>query len=157
MHRTKTNYVPEEIVTPDEAQESLQATINLLQPIRDHRQMKSEREWRKEKQKLRLLEEKAAQKTAELATRTQQYHQEKQALATRHQQQSISQRILNDWLNQEKALLLSVETAQSELYALQQQCQQQQSAVSTARTQADRQRTDSERLRILTESIKENS
>lgn len=155
MQATKRRFVMEEPNLSNPEQETLQATLAILTPIRAHRLAKSEREWRKAKQKLKQIEAKIAEVEAHLEAKKQEHLARRQELSDQNQSQTITQQGLQDWIGEEKQLLSKLDDINRELNNLRRSLQEQQEVERQAKAQVDIKQLENERLTHLKSEIEE--
>ena len=141
--------------TLDEQQQMLNDTLVLLKPIRDHRYLKSQRQWRKEKQALRQIEQVYQQKQQQLANQEQQQIDMRNKLDNQHKNKPITQLTLQEWMAAERDLIIEIQTTQQALQTLQLNLTEQQQRVEHAQQAMTLQQKEVTKLDEMQRWIKE--
>lgn len=155
MLTTKPRFMIEESPPPNPEQQTLKDTLAILMPIRAHRQFKSEQQWREAKLKLKQIEQQIEEMEAHLESQKQEHLTRRQELSDTHQSQTLNQKNLNEWIGEEKQLLVKLDTINRELNALHQTLQKQQEIEQQAKAQVQVKQRDLERLTTLKNEIEE--
>lgn len=155
MHVTKPKYIHEDPLLSSPEQDVLNNTLAVLTPIRAHRLSKSEREWRKAKQALKLKQIQIDEMECKLETQKQEHLTRRQELSDTYQAQTISHSGLQDWMGEEKQLLQHLADINKELNALRTSLQDLQTIEQQAKTLVDLRRLENERLKALHNEIEE--
>ena len=146
-------FVPEPDAPPDEDLEALQATLKLLKPIRQNRQAKAEREWRRQKQKLAELKQKIEQQQQYMEEQQQQFLQQREQMASDNQAKAISYEELKNWMGQEKQMIEQIEQLNRDLQAICDSCLDQEQQVETALEEVNRQLMELERIGFMQQEL----
>lgn len=149
------SYLLDEPCPADPELQQLGSGLEVLTPIRAHRQHMAERRWRRERQTLAELQRKLQERQTECEQRRQASQQQRRELASKHQSQSISQESLKQWMGEEKQLLQSIEAIDRELHQLQQSIKAQEERVEEAKRRVTIQQREIERLTLFMQEIEE--
>ena len=153
----RNRFVPEPDAPPDQDLEALQATLKLLKPIRQNRQSKAEREWRRQKQKLAELKQKAEQQQQYLQQQQQQFLQQREQMANDNQARAISYENLKNWMGKEKQMIEQIEQLNRDLQAIFDSCLTQEQQVETALAEVNLQIMEIERLGFMQQELQQAS
>jgi hypothetical protein len=147
----------EDALETDPQQVALEEVIQILTPLRQHRQASAERQQRQAEEALQRHRESLAESHTALIDERERQVEQRQTLSTRHVSQTLTIKEVDRWHDQERSMLDQLSRLQQGIHLQTQAVEQQQQLLQQAQRDAKAAQRAVEKLACLAEAMNDES
>ncbi|WP_223536850.1 type III secretion protein [Pseudomonas sp. GL-B-16] len=147
----------EEMLEADPQRVALEEVIQILTPLRQHRQASAERQQRQADEQLQHHRESLAQGRSALIDERKRQAEQRQALSTQHVNQMLTLNEVGRWHDQERGMLDQLSCLQQDVHLQIQAVETQQQVLQQAQQDAKAAQRAVEKLACLAEAMNDES